>query len=94
MLATGEVLFENNLFYRGAGTLINCDGNDLQNGAVIPTMRGNTYVQDRGQLLYVKRDDQFGYYSGATHATSDQEQMESCVREYIGDATGKVIILE
>lgn len=57
-------------------------------------MRGNTYVQDRGQLLYVKRDDQFGYYSGTTLATSDQEQMESCVREYIGDATGKVIILE
>lgn len=60
----------------------------------MPTMRGNTYVQDRGQLLYVKRDDKFGYYSGTTLATSDQEQMESCVREYIGDATGKVIILE
>jgi len=57
-------------------------------------MRGNIYVQDRGQLLFVKRDDQFGYYSGTTLATSDQDLMETCVREYMGDATGEVIILE
>lgn len=94
VLATGEVLFENNLFYRGAGTLIDCYGEDLQNGAVMPAMRGNTYVQDQGQLLFTKQDAAFGYYSDTTLANSDMVQMESCVREYMGDTTGTVIILE
>ena len=92
--ATGKVLFENNLFYCGAGTLIRCYGDNLQNGAVMPTMRGNTYVQNKGQLLFTKQDAKSGYYSDTTLATSDQELMETCVREYMGDTTGEVVILE
>lgn len=94
VLATGEVLFENNLFYRGAGTLIKCYGDNLQNGAVMPTMRGNTYVQDSGQMLFTKQDVEFGYYSDTTLANSDQTLMETCVKDYMGDASGEVIILE
>lgn len=94
MMATGEVLFENNLFYRSTGTLINCTGYDLQNSTMMPTMRGNTYVQDQGQFLFIKWDEGNNYYPETTLATSDQAMMETCVREYIGDTTGEVIILE
>lgn len=94
VLATGEVLFENNLFYRGIGPVIYCHGEDLQNGAVMPTMRGNTYVQDKGQMLFTKQDESFGNYSDTTLATSDQALMETCVRESMDDPTGEVIILE
>ncbi len=92
--AAGEVLFENNLFYRAAGSLMSWYDDDLQNGDVLPTMRGNTYVQDKGQVLFSKRDEQHDYYSDTTLATSDQALMETCVREYMGDTTGEVIILE
>jgi len=91
---SGEVLFENNLFYRAAGPLVNWQGEDLQNGSVLPTLRGNTYVQDAGQVLLSKQDYRKGYYNETTIVTSDQAQMEKCVREYLGDATGTVIILE
>lgn len=94
VMATGEVLFENNLFYRASGTLMRCNGHDLQNSAVIPTMRGNTYVQDKGQMLFVKRDEQHDCYPETTLATSEQALMEKCVREYMGDTSGRVIILE
>lgn len=94
VMATGEVLFENNQFYRASGTLMRCNGHDLQNSAVIPTMRGNTYVQDKGQMLFVKQDEQHDYYPETTLATSEQALMEKCVREYMGDTTGRVIILE
>lgn len=95
VLATGEVLFENNLFYRGLGALVNLTGDDLQGGgAVLPALRGNTYVQDKNQLLFGKRDELHDHYPETTLATSDQAQMEACVRDYMGDTTGKVIILE
>lgn len=92
--ATGEVLFENNLFYRGLGALVNLSGDDLQNGGVLPTLRGNTYVQNKNQLLFVKGDQMQGTYPETTIAITEQTEMETCVREYMGDATGKVIILE
>jgi hypothetical protein len=91
--ATGEVLFENNLFYRGLGALVNLTGDDLQNGGVLPTLRGNTYVQDKNQLLFVK-GDMHGNLPETTIAITDLAEMETCVREYMGDTTGKVIILE
>lgn len=91
---TGEILFEGNLFYRAAGTLINCCADDYQNEASMPTMRGNIYVQDKGQLLFEKRDEKHGAYLETTLATSDQVLMEKCVREYLGDVTGQVLILE
>lgn len=91
--ATGEILFENNLFYRGLGALVNHSGDDLQNGGVPPTLRGNTYVQDKNQLLFVK-GDMHGNHPETTIAITDQAEMETCVREYMGDTTGKVIILE
>lgn len=94
LLVTGEVLFENNLFYRAAGALVNWSGNDLENSAVLPVMRGNIFIQDKGQVLFAKRDDRPGHYPEATLATSDQTLMEKCVREYMGDTTGQVIILE
>jgi len=59
----------------------------------MPTLRGNTYVQDAGQMLYVKQDN-FGIDAETTMATADAALMETCVREYMGDATGTVIILE
>lgn len=91
---TGEVIFEENLFYRAAGALIDCHGEDLQNEAVMPIMQGNVYVQDKGQVLFKKQDEKQDYYSETTLATSEQELMETCIRDYIGDVTGKVIILE
>ena len=95
LLATGEVLFENNLFYRGLGALVNLTGDDLQDGsAVLPTLRSNTYVQNAGQLLFGKRDEINDVSPEITMATTDQAQMERCVREYMGDTTGEVIILE
>jgi len=66
---------------------------DLQNGDVLPTLRGNTYVQDKNQILFTKRDER-RVYPETTLAGSDQALMEQCVREYMGDATGQVIILE
>ena len=61
---------------------------------MIPTMRGNTYVQDKGQMLFVKRDEQHDFYPETTLATSDQALMEKCIQEYMGDTSGQVIILE
>lgn len=89
--ATGDVSFEGNLFYRAAGVLISQVGRDFAEGAFTPIMQGNTYVQDKGQVLYVKADSNSDY---AVAVTSDQTLMEKCVREYMGDTTGKVIILE
>ena len=66
----------------------------MQNGGVVPTLRGNTYMQDNGQLLFSKRDEQHGYYSDMTLASYDQALMEKCVQEYMGDTTSEVIILE
>ena len=91
--ATGEILFENNLFYCAAGSLMTWYDDDLQNGDVLPTLRGNTYVQDKNQILFTKRDER-RVYPETTLAGSDQALMEQCVREYMGDATGQVIILE
>ena len=89
--ATGDVSFEGNLFYRAAGVLINQQGQDLIEEAFTPIMRDNTYVQDKGQVLYAKLDSNSDY---AVAATSDQDLMETCIREYIGDDTGEVIIHE
>ena len=94
ILATGEILFENNLFYRAAGTLIYLQGRDLQNEAVMPIMRDNIYIQDRDQVLFAKVDDQVDRYPETTLATSDQSLMEKCVQEYMGDTTGKVSVIE
>lgn len=94
VLATGEVLLENNVFYRATGTLIYVQGKDLQNEAIMPTFRNNTYVQDRDQVLFAKVDDQVDRYPETTLATSDQSLMEKCVQEYMGDTTGKVIVCQ
>ena len=94
VLATGEVLLENNLFYRATGTLIYVQGKDLQNEAIMPTFRNNTYVQDRDQVLFAKVDAQVDRYPETTLATSDQSLMEKCVQEYMGDPTGKVIVCQ
>lgn len=94
VLATGEVLFENNLFYRASGTLIHFYGENLQKKPVLLTFRDNTYVQDAGQILFAKLDGWGGYYPETTMATFDQTLMEKCIKEYMGDTTGKVIILE
>ena len=94
VLATGEVLLENNLFYRATDTLIYVQGKDLQNEAIMPTFRNNTYVQDRDQVLFAKVDAQVDRYPETTLATSDQSLMEKCVQEYMGDTTGKVSVLE
>ena len=94
--ATGEVLFENNLFYRSAGSLIcaNAPENEEGKGAIFPTLRGNTYVQDRGQILFDNTMPMWKEGAGTTLLTSDQTIAEECVREFLGDATGKVVILE
>ena len=94
--ATGEVLFENNLFYRSAGSLIcaNAPENEEGKGAIFPTMRGNTYVQDRGQILFDNTMPMWKEGAGTTLLTSDQTIAEECVRDYLGDTTCKVVILE
>lgn len=91
---TGEVLFGNNLFYRASGTLVHFYGENLKKEPVQLTFRDNTYVQDAGQILFAKLDGWGGYYPETTMATFDQTLMEKCVREYMGDTTGEVIILE
>lgn len=91
---TGEIVFENNLFYRVAGNLINWYGQDIQSGEDFPTFKGNTYVQDKGQMLFTKQDNIVDYYPECTLATSNIELAEKAIHEYIGDSTGKVIIFE
>ena len=94
--ATGEVLFENNLFYRSAGSLVyaNAPESDEGAGAIFPTFRGNTYVQDRGQILFDNTMPTWKDGAGTTLLTENQAVAEECVREFLGDATGEIVILE
>lgn len=94
--ATGEVLFENNLFYRSAGSLISANSpeSDEGAGAIFPTLRGNTYVQDRGQILFDNTMPTWKDGAGTTLLSENQAIAEECVREFLGDATGEIVILE
>lgn len=86
---TGEVVIENNLFYRAAGTLITFRGDDYSAGSANPTMRGNTYVQDKDQVLFEQREE--GERSQPLGILAS-DGVEARFRQYTGDTTGKVII--
>ncbi len=90
--ATGKVQLENNLFYRAAGCLIRFNGADYSAGSKNPTLSDNTYVQDKDRLIFSQRDEA-NWPSGelAMLTSDDAALLERCLREYIGDKTGKII---
>lgn len=90
--STGEVRIESNLFYRAAGCLVSFEGDDYSTNSKIPTMSGNIYVQDRDQLLFYQRDEVDSMTPIGTVVTDDIAQLEQCVREYIGDQTGSIVV--
>lgn len=93
MYATGKVQLENNLFYRAAGCLFWINGADRSASLEKPTMSGNTYVQDKDHLMILLQ--RFDVNPGsrlAMVALDDPALMEECLREYMGDKTGKIIV--
>lgn len=94
LFPTGEVLLENNLFYRSAGFLINYYGRDAAEQDNFPIMKGNCYVQDEeGALLRLSDEVHGDLVPGNFLAVQDEDLMESCMREYIGDKEGTIFIL-
>lgn len=87
LIRTGEVLIENNLFYRATGPLVDYYYDGI--GSDTPTLRGNTYVQDEDQVLFFQRDEDERSRPAGVLA---QDGMEARFKQYIGDATGRVIV--
>jgi len=93
LYSTGEVKLENNLFYRAAGCLVSFVGENYSAGSKVPTMSGNTYVQDKDRLVFSKNDEACSIKQLGTLASDDTALLDRCLREYIGDKTGKIIVL-
>lgn len=92
LFSTGRVLIENNLFYRASGCLVNFHGDDFSADSKLPTLSGNTYVQDKDLLLFFQRDEAGSTAELGALASDDAAQLERCLREYMGDETGKIIV--
>ena len=89
---TGEVRIANNLFYRSTGPMISYYGKDFSADAKVPTMSSNTYVQEADHLLFFQRDEVGSMTPRGTLASEDTARVNGCLRSYIGDATGRVIV--
>ena len=89
---TGEVRIANNLFYRSTGPMISYYGKDFSSDAKVPTMSSNTYVQEADHLLFFQRDEVGSMAPRGTLASEDTARVNGCLRSYIGDATGRVIV--
>lgn len=92
VFATGPVRIESNLFYRSAGIIINCTSSDSFAQSVVPTLAENTYVQDMGQMLFLKRSDDGQGETQCALAVDDKTMTERYLREFMKDDTGNIII--
>ena len=92
---TGEVLFQNNLFYEPANAFLEINLTPPADPARDRgTMRGNTYVQREGLFAY---NYSRAYYDRPNEGfsrvvTADPAYNERVVREVIGDAEGIFIL--
>ena len=93
IFSTGEILIENNLFYRSAGPMVEFSGEDFSHKSKVPTMRGNTYVQDESQVLFRMRDEVGSVPEQAVICSDKKQRLVDCVKNGIGDKSGNVIVL-